>query len=284
MSISVDQQFITTFTKEVHLAYQGGFKNSLRQAAINKTCKGDTCRFQKLGVGAAHERVHQADVQPMNVVHSNVNALMVDYEAPEYSDRMDMEKINFDERQPLVKTISGAIGRRMDQIWIDAAVAAATAKNVPKTIGTNTAMDPTKLRRAKKLLDDDEVPEEDRFFVHGTAALEQLLGNTPVTSGDFSQVMALNDGTLKKWLGFTFLMVGTRPEGGLPISGTDRTAFACHKSALGLGINMEEEIAIDRIPHKVSWLTNGIFSAGGIAIQAEGLVTVVSDEAIIISS
>ena len=285
MSKTLNQAFITQFYEEVKLAYQGGFEASLRMAVINKTCNGSTCRFQKIGKGLATQRVHQADVTPMNVVHSTVSATMVDYTAAEYTDLFDQAKINFDERDPLVQTIAGATGRRMDQIILDAWDAGSTTLTVAKTVGTNDALDGTKIRRAKRLLDDQGVPPGDRFAVVSPQAMEQLLGNTSATSIDFNSVKPLTDGTLNTWLGFQFITIEARAdEGGLPISTNDRTLYFVHKSALGLGVNIDRMTEINYVPEKVSWLTNGIFSAGAVAIDALGIVEVTVDESVEITN
>lgn len=281
MSKTLPQQYIDIFDSEVKLAYQGGFEESLRPAVVVKNTPGSTVRFQKIGKGLATQRIHQSDVTPMNVAHSNVQATMVDYTAAEYTEIFDMTKVNFDERQPLVRTIAGAIGRRMDQITLDAWDAASTTLTVAKTVGATNAADGTKIRRAKRLLDDQGVPMSDRFAVVSPHFMEQLLGNTSATSIDYAMVKPLTDGSINKWLGFTFIVIEARSdEGGLPLSTNDRTCYFVHKSACGLGVNMEKKTAIDHVPVKTSWLTNGIFSAGAIAIDALGIVEVVIDESV----
>jgi hypothetical protein len=55
---------------------------------------------------------------------------MSDYIAAEYSDIFSQQKVNFDERRELVQVVSGAIGRRMDQLVIDALSGSGTALTV----------------------------------------------------------------------------------------------------------------------------------------------------------
>lgn len=285
MSKSLDTAFITIFDNEVKQAYQG-MGMSLRAAVKTKSVKGSTVRFQNIGRGTATVRVTQSDVTVMNLAHTVVSATMVDYTAAEYTDIFDQEKVNFEEREPIVLAIAGAIGRRDDQIILDAWDAASTTLTVAKTVGTNNAADGTKVRRAKRLLDDQGVSTSDRFFIHSPQFLEQLLGNTAATSIDFNSVRLLVDGEIDTWLGFKWIMVEDRSsnEGGLPIAGNDRTNYAVHKTACGLGLNLDKKVEINYIAEKTSWLVNGLYSAGAVAIDALGIVEIVVDESVVIAN
>lgn len=283
MAKSLDTNFIAIFDAEVKQAYQGMGK--LRNTVVNKATPGSTVRFQNIGKGIASVRVTQSDVTVMNLAHSNVTATMVDYTAAEYTDIFDQAKVNFQEREPIVLAIAGAIGRREDQIILDAWDAASTTLTVAKTVGANDGADGTKVRRAKRLLDDQGVPTGDRFAVHSPQFLEQLLGNTTATSIDYNNVRLLVDGEIDSWLGFKWIMIEARAnEGGLPLSTNDRTNYFVHKTACGLGTNLDKKTEINYVPEKTSWLTNGLYSAGAVAIDALGIVEVVVDESVVINS
>jgi hypothetical protein len=113
-------------------------------------------------------------------------------------------------------------------------------------------------------------------------SLEALLSETSVTSSDFvgSTSAPLVDGSLGYYMGFNIVVLGTRDEGGLAIDGSsDRTAFAWHKSAVGLAVAMPAKTAIDYIPEKTSWLVAGHLSAGAGVIDTAGLVEITCREA-----
>nr|AKH47350.1 hypothetical protein DVVG_00002 [uncultured marine virus] len=277
------------FDAEVKQAYQGS--GSLSKTVRVKTgVVGNTHRFPKIGKGLATPRIPQTDVIPMNVAHTGVVATMEDWNAPEYTDIFDQAKVAYSERQALAMTIAEAIHRREDQLIIDALTAGVVsghAGQVAKTVGAVDGMETTKIRRAAKLLDDQGVPSKDRHFVWSSAAKEQLLGNTAATSGDFNIVKALVNGEINTWMGFQFHMIETRDEGGLPLSTNDRSCYAYHggsRGAMGLavGINFRTEVAY--INEKTSWLSNGLFSAGAIAIDILGLVDVIVDESIVVNN
>lgn len=278
MSIQLSNAFIATFDAEVKQAYQGAAK-LFGTVRTKNGVNGSTHRFPKLGKGLAQPRIPQTDVVPMNVAHTNATVTLEDWTAPEYTDIFNQAKVNFDERKELKMAIASAMGRRMDQLTIDAA-ALLSGSTVAKSIGgADTGLNTDKCRRAKRLMDASGVPASDRTFVTSAIGLEQLLGETDVTSSDFNSIKALVQGEVDTWLGFKFIMIEDRDEGGLALAANTRENFAYHKQALGLAVGMDMRTTIDWIPEKTSWLTNGTFSAGAVTIDAPGVIQVETHEA-----
>jgi hypothetical protein len=235
-------------------------------------------KFPKIGKGTATIRVPQSDVTPLNVSYSQVTASMSDYIAAEYSDIFHQAKVNFDERRELVQVVGNAIGRRMDQLVIDALNAASSPSTVSTDIGgAGTNLNLAKLLAAKKALDAKNVPAEGRCMVIHANGLAALLDETELTSSDFATVKALSMGEIDTFLGFKFIMLGDRDEGGLPLPST-RTSFAFHRDAVGLGVSMNQRSEINYVPEKTSFLVASMFSAGAIAIDDEGIVKISSTE------
>lgn len=278
MAISVSNAFVTLFDAEVKQAYQA--QRALAGTTRERTVEGSTVKFPKLGKGSATLRIPQTDVTPLNVTYSQVTATMEDYIAAEYSDIFHQSKINFNERSELVQMVAGAIGRRMDQIVIDALEATASPQTVANSVGgAATNMNIAKLREAKKLLDAANVPASDRMAVIHANSLAALLAETEVTSSDYNTVKALVAGELNTFLGFRIITLGDRDEGGLTIDGSlDRTCWAFHKDALGLGMSMNQTSRVDYIPEKTSFLVASMFSAGAVAIEDNGIVKITCRE------
>ncbi len=281
MSITLSAAAIAQFDAEVKHAYQGSGK--LRGSVRVRTgIVGSTHRFPKLGKGTATRRNPQTNVVPMNVAHTNATATMEDWCAAEYTDIFNQAAVNFDERRELAQTIANAIGRREDQLILDAIDAASTSLTVSVNIGgTNTGLNTAKLRRTKQLLDTQGVPsgKGERTFACHAIGLEQLLGTTEATSTDYSPVKTLFDGEISHWLGFEFKVFETRSEGGIPLSSNLRVNYGYHKSAVGLAIGMDFRTEVNYIPEKTSWLSNGLFKAGSVAIDGSGIVETTSYEA-----
>jgi hypothetical protein len=279
MSVSLSNAFVTLFDAEVKQAYQG--KAMLVPAVRQRRgVEGSIVKFPKVGKGVATVRVPQTDVTPLNVAFSTVTCTLVDYNAAEYSDIFSQAKVNFDERQELVQVVASAMGRRQDQIILDALTASSTSLTVSNDIGgTDSNLNVAKLREAKRLMDKNNVPPEGRhIIIHGNG-LASLLSETSVTSSDFNSVKALVQGDINSFLGFTFHMLGDRSEGGLVIDGSlDRSCFAFHQMAVGYGEGIGMRTEINYIAEKTSFLVNEVFSAGAIAIDDEGIVKITCRE------
>ena len=279
MSVSLSNAFVTLFDAEVKQAYQG--KAMLVPAVRQRRgVEGSIVKFPKVGKGVATIRVPQTDVTPLNVAFSTVTCTLADYNAAEYSDIFSQAKVNFDERQELVQVVAGAMGRRQDQMSLDALAASSTSLTVSNDIGgTDSNLNVAKLREAKRLLDKNNVPPEGRhIIIHGNG-LASLLSETSVTSSDFNSVKALVQGDINSFLGFTFHTLGDRSEGGLVIDGSlDRSCFAFHQMAVGYGEGIGMRTEINYIAEKTSWLVNEVFSAGAIAIDDEGIVKITCRE------
>ncbi len=171
MSISLSNAFVTLFDAEVKQAYQG--KAMLVPAVRQRRgVEGSTVKFPKVGKGVATPRVGQTDVTPLNVGFSSVTLTLSDFNAAEYSDIFSQAKVNFDERQELVQVVASAMGRRQDQMILDALAASSTALTVANSIGgSNTNLNVAKLRAAKRLLDKNNVPADGRhIIIHANGA------------------------------------------------------------------------------------------------------------------
>lgn len=279
MSTSISTSFVTIFDAEVKQAYQNdrALAGTVRERS---GVQGNTYKFNKLGSGVANLHIPQSDVTPMNLTHTQATATMSDYNAAEYSDIFTNGKVLFDERAELVKAVSMAVGRRMDQLVIDALDGAGTSLTVANSIGGSTTnLNVDKVLEAKKLMDQQGVPAEDRFFLCHANNMAAFLDDSDVKTIDVNTTKALAQGTVDSFLGFKFIMVGDRTEGGLAIDGSsDRTCLAWHKNACGLAINMDKKTEINYIAEKSSFLVNSMFSAGSVGIDTAGIVEVTCRE------
>tara|TARA_Y100000114_G_scaffold42860_1_gene38166 strand:- start:731 stop:1579 length:849 start_codon:yes stop_codon:yes gene_type:complete len=282
MSTNLSPAFVQLFEAEVHQAYQGAAV--LRGAARTRTgVVGDTVKFPKVGKGTASVRTPSTDVVPINGEFSQVSVSLTDFVAAEYSDVFNQAKVNFDERQELAQLVGNAIGRREDQIIIDALNAASAGSTVAKTVvttGSATAsnLNVGKIIAAKKALDAKNVPATDRHFVIHANNLAGLLGDERAISSDFQTLQALVGGQINQMMGFTFHIVGDRDEGGLPLATADRTCFAFHRSAIGVAVGIAPKTEINYIPEKTSFLITAMLSMGAGAIDVDGIVDVICEE------
>lgn len=279
MSHQLTTVAVTEFDAQVKQSYQGSGK--LRPfVTVRPKVTGSTYKFRKMGKGVATKRVPQTDVIPMNVGYSEQTATLTDWNAPEYTDIFNQAEVNFDEQRELAYVIASAMGRREDQLILDALDAANASANVGVNVGgTNTGLNMAKLRNTKRLMDAAGVPSTDRCFIVSAIGLnDQLLGTTEVTSADYNTVMALVKGEVDTFMGFKFVMIEDRTEGGLPLASNTRTNYAVHRDAIGLAIGLEMRTEVNYIPEKTSWLANELFKAGAVARDAAGVIETASYE------
>lgn len=283
MSKNLSNAAVIEFDAEVKHEYQG--MQTLRSAVSLRTgFKGESYKFTRMGKGLANQKATQADVTPMDISHARQTATMQNWNAPEYTDIFDAAEVNFDERQELAQTIAKAIGRREDQLVIDAmeAITFATTEDsnpdtgFSATIATNFTI--AALNTAAKHLNTIEAEMEERHLALQANALQSLMNTTTVTSSDFNTVKALVQGELDTFVGFKFHLIGTRAEGGLGGVTTAENALLWQKAAIGLAVNMDLRTTIDWVAQKTSWLANGVFKAGSVAREPQGIVRIIYDE------
>lgn len=278
MTTSATQNAITSFDTQVKKQYQNG--SVLRETVRVKTgVVGSTHVFPKIRKGIATPRIPQSDVTPMNVQHQKATATLTDWNAADYSDVYDLATLSFDERQELVQTAVMAIGRRLDQMIIDAMAASANSTQISQDIGgTNTGLNLAKLLRAKRLMDDLGVPQEGRTIACSARAIEQALGETNINSADYNILRPLLEGTLPRYAGFKIIMIEARDEGGIPVSASIRNNFAYHKDAVGLAIGIDLRTDVNWIPEKTSTLINAMFKGGAVTIDTDGVFDLLTYE------
>ncbi|MCG8343528.1 MAG: phage capsid protein, partial [Chlorobiales bacterium] len=176
----------------------------------------------------------------------------------------------------LSEVIAQAIMRREDQMLLDSLDAASSSLTISTNIGgTGTNLNTTKCREARKLLSANGVSKSDRYAVTHSNNIYALLGDSDANTFDKNAVKALVDGEITKWLGFQFIELGDYDEGGLPIASNVRKNYFYHggtRGSMGLAIGIDRKTEINYIAEKTSWLCNGLFSAGSVAIDAGGIV------------
>lgn len=273
---SVAQQ---EFDSMVHHLYQsdGRLRNAV---TLRSGVVGDIYKFRTMGKGLANQKASQADVTPMDVAHSLVNCVLENWNAPEYTDIFDQAEVNFDEKSQLAKTIAMAIRRREDQLIIDALDSATPTATIPvATGGADSGLNVAKLRAAGAALDNNGVPEEGRIFVGNTRSKWTLLGETEATSSDYNTVKALVNGSIDTFAGFKFFWIADNTEGGISEAAGDiYSNYAFHMDSIGLAVGIDLRTEINYVAEKTSWLCNGLYKAGAVAIDESGIVEVLCDE------
>ena len=274
MSTTIDQAFIKQFEREVHEAYQrqgSKLRNSVR--TINQV-KGSSAVFQKVGKGTASTKSTHGMVPVMNLVHSNVECILQDYYAGDWVDRLDELKTNIDERQVIASAGAHALGRKTDEMIINALETATT--NV--IIDANIGLTKDKILEAFETFGESDIPDDgQRFAAVGWKQWSELLQIEEFVNSDY-----VGDGNLpyanmtqaKTWLGTTWI-----PHSGLPIDINDiRSCYFYHKNAIGHAVGSDVQTDISWHGDRAAHFVNNMMSQGSVMIDDSGVVVIGCDE------
>lgn len=241
---------------------------------VRRDVIGSTVSFRKVNQIQA---VATGYLQPVVIQDPNYtpqNAILQKYTAPTAVDSVQELTVNFDAKMENAMLVANALGRRSDQIIIDA-----MNGNAGSTIvngGTN--MTYTKYRQVIQFFDNNAVPLPERYWAMSASNFAALLADDHFVSTFYTQNRVLDKGFIREFLGINVIIIPQMVEGGLPLSGNIRKTFAWHKQSTGMGIGHDFRTEINYLPRETSWLVNGIFSAGATVIDNLGLIEVDCDE------
>ena len=277
----ISAAFVTQYEAEVFMAYQRGGSKLRNTVRVRSGVVGKTDKFTRIGKGVANQKTRNAAVTAMGIDHSQVQATLEDWYAPDYVDVLDEYKIKHDERRVLSQAGAFAIGRKVDQLII---AAAADALPAGRVVGTGAAaLDLDLCLDAFALLNVGDVPDDgQRYAVVGPYQWNQLLQIDQFAKSDYVGADApvwLKGTEAKRWLNIIWLMhtgltVTPAVAGGSPFPEYTH-CLMYHKSALGLaegGGGVKSEI--NYVPEKVAYLCNNMISAGTVRIDDAGVVLI----------
>lgn len=312
MSTQITTAFVKQFgTNVFHLSQQKGSK--LRNAVRTESVKGESRAFERIGkVEAMDSQGRHADTPQQDTPHTRRWVHLVDKEHGDLIDDQDKVRTLIDPTNEYVVAAMWAMGRAMDRAIIAAADGVVrggkegsdlvTHPNTQKIGSVNAAssavslLNVQALRRAKKILDGNDVAEEiPRYFALDALQLDDgLLAQTEVTSSDYNSVKALVMGQVNTYMGFNFIrteLLGTQ-SGSLAYSYTTGAvgsgsgdadghkkciAWAKDGLLLGIGEDMNAQVA----PNPAKRFATQIYvkeSMGATRMEEEKVVIVLADQ------
>ena len=268
MANTIETAFIKQFETEVHMAYQR-MGSKLRGTVRSTNVTGSTARFQVIGKGTANTKSRNGNVTPMELAHTNVEATMADYYAPEFIDKLDELKTNINERQAVAQSAAAALGRKTDEILITAMDAGANSTQIHDT---SSALEKADLLSLFETFGTADIPEDgQRYIAMSPAGFADLFNINEFASSDYvgPQNLPFAGGmTMKEFLGFKIFSTSAVAGG---------KNFAYHTTAVGLGINADVQTEINYIAEKVSHLTTSMMSMGAVVIDDDGVYEVLDN-------
>jgi hypothetical protein len=224
MSIQITTAFVQQYRANVeHLVQQKGSR--LRALVRAETQNAEFEFYDRIGATTAQEVTgrHQ-DTPLINVPHDRRRVSLRDFDWADLIDRPDRIRMLIDPSSPYSQNAAYALGRKMDEVILDAAFGSvytgktgATTVTFPNTqqvavdyvetgSAANSGLTIAKLRKAKQILDANEVDPTERRYIAVTAKqVTDLLRTTEVSSADYNTVRALVQGELNTFMGFEFV-------------------------------------------------------------------------------
>lgn len=271
MSMSVDQVFIKQFEADVHLAYQQ-MGTKLRSTIRSKSgVVGASTTFQKVGKGIASTKSRHGIVPVMNLNHTPVECTLQDYYAGDWVDSLDELKTNVDERRVVASAGAYALGRKTDELIINA------MNSATQYVGDySTGLTKALIMAALEKLNSNDVPDDGRrFAVVGVHQWNELLALDEFVSADYvGGSTPLVDGCeSRKWLGVNWILCNS-----LPLSSDDRDCFMYHASSIGHACGQEVKTDITWHGERAAHFISNSMSQGAVLIDNEGIVRIKCDD------
>lgn len=224
MSIQITTAFVQQYRANVeHLVQQKGSR--LRPLVRSETQNGEFEFYDRIGATSAQEVTgrHQ-DTPLINVPHDRRRVSLRDFDWADLIDRPDRIRMLIDPTSPYSQNAAFALGRKMDEVVLDAAFGSVyTGKTGSSTVtfpssqqiavdyvesgaAANSGLTIAKLRKAKEIMDKNEVdPTERRYIALTAKQVTDLLKTTEVSSADYNTVRALVQGEINTFMGFEFV-------------------------------------------------------------------------------
>lgn len=246
---TIETVFVKQFEADVHTAYQQ-MGTKLRCTVRNKTnVVGSVTTFQKVGKGTAATKSRHGIVPVMNLNHEPIDCVLHDYYAGDWVDALDELKTNADERRIVASAGAYALGRKTDELILDALE---TSNNVVKS-GKNIK---ETILAMISFLNEHEVPDDGRrFCIINVKQWNELL------ELGINESAVIDGSTAIKWLGVNFILH----------HGAD-AMYMYHQSAVGHACGQEVKTDISWHGERAAHFICNSMSQGACIIDQDGVV------------
>jgi len=247
--------------------------------------------------GSVRNKPRHADLNYQNLENDRRYGDMVDVYSADLIDKFDKLKLLIEPTNSYTQNLISAVNRDKDSLIVQALGASVRTDSGTSALGAGqkiavggTGLTLAKLRQAKLLLDDAQMDDTDFFSMMGTNMagmdinppayilvcrakdIDNLLGDTTVTSSDYNAIKALVNGTINTYMGFKFVILPTTNfETG---SSSDTFVYAYAPKSVKWGVGQDVSSAIDWLPTKQSWQVCATASYGCARAEDEGVVQI----------
>lgn len=285
MTDSVVQLYVQQYTQNVqHLLQQKGSR--LRGAVMTQTHEGkQAVAVDQFGAVEAEQVTGRFQpIVPQDVPVDRRWVFPTDYDEKMLVDNFDKLRLLLDPTSQYVTTAVYGLGRQIDRVILNGMLGpnltgeeATNSVTLPATqvvaatvgsAGAATGLNVAKLRAARKILMANEVDlDNDPIYIAITAEQhDNLLAETQTTDKDFTNTPVLEEGRIKRFMGFTFIHTELVPVD--PSSGHRKNPFWA-RSGVHLGIwgDVKSDVAQRRDLRGLPWQVYACMTIGATRLE-----------------
>ena len=285
MAESITVPFVNAYQNTMRLLLQQGDSRLTGTTIPPVKLDGEYLYWERLGATEAIEIPgRHSDTPNIEPDHSRRRQAATAYVWSTLLDRADAGRMLVDPKGPYQVSAVNAMNRRKDRMILAAlggnaygGHAGGTTIALPASqhiASGGVGMTVGKLLSAKQLLDEAEAPQEDRYFVHTSEDLIDLLGTVEVTSADYNTVRALAQGQVDTFLGFKFIQTELLyQENGSTAAAWYSYAYC--KGAIGFGAIEEVTVRLsERTDKNYAWQPYVSMDMGATRVEDEMVVEI----------
>jgi len=247
MSLQIPVSFVQQYKANLIVLSQQKGSRFRSCVTVDGSVTGTSMFFDRLGATSASPKTtRHGDTPLVDSPHSRRMVTLTPYEWADLIDTADKVRLLIEPQSDYATNAVNAMGRSMDDLVAAAfggnaygGVAGATAVPLPsgqKVVVAATNLTLAKLLNAKRILDENEVDDSERYIAVTPKMLEALLNVAEVKSSDYNTVKALVRGELDTYLGFKFVKSNRLPAN---TTANGHFAYCWQKRAVGLAIGAE---------------------------------------------
>lgn len=295
MSWDIDKALVQTYKRNIEVKYQQE-GSRLRPFVRVESQNAEFDFFDRIGpVDAVEVTTRHGDTPLIQTPHDRRRVALRDFDWADLIDKKDKLRMLADPTSPYTVNAVYSMGRKMDDILIEAAFgnaftgktgATVVALPASQTIAVNYVESGTaansnltlgKLRRIRYLMDKAEAANEgeaDLNICVDPSQIQAMLRLPEATSADFAAIKALVNGEINTFMGFNFIKSNR-----LPVATNVRSVLAWEKQ--GLLLSMADEVNVDVGPRRDKRNSTQVYvcgSFGSARMWEDKVLKVLCDE------
>lgn len=280
MADTQNQIYAQAYSQNIMQLAQQKYSKLLNTVYMKPNVRGKTFFQDQIGEWAMSVKGGRNVQTPNNdPVLGRRMGVMVDYHDNRMVDRGDELKSISDPRSAYTIAAAQALGRKIDDVIITAALGTAYSGETGSTSVTNSnivlataaSMTLARIIAVKQTFDTADVEMEDRYFVATPAALDNLLNQTAATSSDYAAVKALVRGEIDSWMGFKWIMSNRLAA----VSASTLIGIAYQKYGLCMAMAAQPLVRTDeRADLSYSWQVYYELNVGAVRLEEDRVVII----------